>query len=177
MQTGPRTAALGLCQTVEATMIRGSITHIMTNGMKHLWLLGFVLSVLGCATAEKGRSISTQDVTWIQKGKTSRAEVVQRFGGPTSETPDWAAMHYQVTSITTTTKPGSNQDGESQQSVTTTTMEPIKPRTKAVYVHEKTEGGVFVGIQITEDHFWVTYDENGVVQDFGLQAGPGTTVR
>ena len=30
--------------------------------------------------------------------------------------------------------------------------------------------------QITEEQFWVTYDENGVVQDFSLQAGPGTTV-
>jgi hypothetical protein len=56
-------------------------------------------------------------------------------------------------------------------------MEPIKPRTKALYVHQKTEGGPFVGIQITEEQFWITYDENGVVQDFGLQAGPGTTVR
>jgi len=86
-------------------------------------------------------------------------------------------MQYQVTSITTTTKPTSNKDGESQQSVTTTTMKPIKPRTKALYVHQQTEGGLFVGIQVTEEQFWVTYDENGVAQDFGLQAGPGMTVR
>ena len=56
-------------------------------------------------------------------------------------------------------------------------MEPIKPRAKALYIHQKTEGGLFVGIQITEEQFWITYDENGVVQDFGLQTGQGTTVR
>lgn len=125
-----------------------------------------------------GRPISAQDVTWIQKGKTTRAEVVQQFGGPTSEMPDWAGMQYHVISITTTTKKvPTNKDTECQESVTTTTMEPIKPRSRALYVHQKTEGGLFVGIQITEEQFWVTYDENGAVQDFGLQAGPGTTVR
>ena len=95
-----------------------------------------------------------------------------------SEMPDWAGMQYQVISITTTTKmmTTGSKDGESQESVTTTTMEPIKPRTRALYVHQKTEGGLFVGIQMTEEQFWVTYDENGIVQDFGLQAGPGRTV-
>ena len=78
-----------------------------------------------------------------KKGKTTRFEVVQRFGAPTSEMPDWAGMHYQVTSITTTAKTANNRDGESQQSVTTTTMEPIKPRTRALYVHQKTAGGPF----------------------------------
>ena len=145
--------------------------------MKNLWLFVVVFTVSGCVSAEMGRSISSQDVAWIQKGKTTRVEVVQRFGAPTSEMPDWAGMHYQVTSITTTTKTANNRDGESQQSVTTTTMEPIKPRTRALYVHQKTEGGPFVGIQITEEQFWTAYDENGVVQDFGLQAGPQTVVR
>ena len=72
--------------------------------MKNLWLFVVVFTVSGCVSAEMGRSISSQDVPWIQKGKTTRAEVVQRFGAPTSEMPDWAGMHYQVTSITTTTK-------------------------------------------------------------------------
>jgi hypothetical protein len=144
--------------------------------MKNLWLFVVVSTVSSCASAETGRSISSQDVTWIQKDQTTRSEVVQRLGAPTSEMPDWAGMHYQVTSITTTTKTADNKDGESQQSVTTTTMEPIKPRTKALYVHHKTEGGLFVGIQITEEQFWITYDENGVVQDFGLHAGPRTVV-
>ena len=117
-------------------------------------------------------------MTWIKKGKTTRTEIVQRFGGPMSEMPDWAGMQYQVISITTTTKmmTTGSKDGECQESVTTTTMEPIKPRTRALYVHQKTEGGLFVGIQMTEEQFWVTYDENGIVQDFGLQAGPGRTV-
>jgi hypothetical protein len=144
--------------------------------MKNLWLFVVAFTVSSCVSAETGRSISSQDVTWIQKDKTTRSEIVQRFGAPTSEMPDWPGMHYQVTSITTTTRTTHNEDGQSQESVTTTTMEPIKPRTKALYVHQKTEGGLFVGIQITEEQFWITYDENGVVQDFGLQAGPRTVV-
>ena len=163
-------------QATTSTSAAVTRLRMILRPMKTLCL--FVVFVLSsCVSAETGRSISPQDVAWIQKGKTTRAEVVERFGGPTSEMPDWAGMQYQVTSITTTTTPTSNKDGESQQSVTTTTMEPIKPRTKALYVHQKTEGGPFGGIQITEEQFWITYDENGVVQDFGLQTGQGTTVR
>lgn len=145
--------------------------------MQELWLFVVVVIVSGCVRAEVGRPISPHDLAWIQKGQTTRAEVVQRFGAPESETPDWAGMHYQITTTTTTTTTTSNKDGESQQSVTTTTMEPIKPRTKALYLYTKTEGGLFVGVQTTQEQFWVTYDENGVVQDLGLQAGPGMKVR
>ena len=110
--------------------------------MKNLGLFGVVFIVSSCAIAETGRSIKSQDVTWIQKGKTTRAEIVERFGGPTSEMPDWAGMQYQVTSITTATQTTSNKDGESPQSVTTTTMEPIKPRTKALYVLSDHRGAI-----------------------------------
>lgn len=137
-------------------------------------ILVFISS--GCVTAEIGRPISPQDMAWIQKGKTTRVEVIQRFWAPESETPDWAAMQYQVNTTTTTTRTTRTNNEESQQSVTTTTVEPIKPRTKALYLYKKVEGGLFVGVQTTEEQFWVTYDENGVVQDLGLQAGPGMRV-
>jgi outer membrane protein assembly factor BamE (lipoprotein component of BamABCDE complex) len=51
----------------------------------------FILTSLlfGCATAEHGRRITPDQITWIQKGVTTRTEVVQKLGGPMSEVPDW----------------------------------------------------------------------------------------
>ena len=126
----------------------------------------------GCATAEIGRQITPDEVAWIQKGISTRSAVVQRFGHPMAETPDWTAMQFQTTSTTTTTA-----TGESQQSVTTTKVEPINKVTKAIYLHTKSEGGLFVGITTTQEQFWIRYDEQGIVQDHGFQASPGMQIR
>ena len=61
--------------------------------------------------------------------------------------------------------------------MTTTTVEPINKVTKALYLHTKSEGGVFVGIKTTQEQFWVRYDERGVVQDFGFEAGSEMNIR
>jgi len=145
--------------------------------MKTYWIIILALISSSCATAEMGRYIAPQDVAWIQKGATTRAEVVQRLGAPMSETPDWTAMQFQTTSTTTTTKITTTKEGESQQSVTTTKVDPINKLTKAIYLHTKSEGGIFVGIKTTQEQFWVTYDERGVVQDYGFQTNPGMTIR
>lgn len=136
--------------------------------MKLYWLLPIAVMLWGCATAEMGRQIKPEDVAWIQKGVTGRSEIVKRLGAPFSEAPDWSAMKFQSTSTTTT-----NKEGEKQQSVTTTTVEPINKITRALYLHTKSEGGVFVGIKTTQEQFWIRYDERGVVQDFGLELGVG----
>lgn len=142
--------------------------------MKTYWIVLFPLIMWGCATAEMGRYIGPNDVVWIQKGVTTRPEVVQRLGAPMSEVPDWTSMQFQSTSTTTTT---TTKTGETQQSVTTTKVDPINKLTKAVYLHTKSEGGIFVGITTTQEEFWVTYNERGIVQDYGFQTGPGITVR
>jgi len=140
--------------------------------MKTYWIVLLAFISWGCATAEMGRYVGPQDVTWIQKGVTTRSEVVQRLGAPHSEAPDWTPMQFQSVSTTTTSK-----EGASQQSVTTTKVEPINKSTKAIYLHTKSEGGLFVGFTTTQEQFWVSYDEHGIVQNYGFQTGPGMTVR
>ncbi len=137
-------------------------------------LLLFILTSLlsGCATAEHGRRITPVQVTWIQKGITTRAEVVQKLGGPMAEVPDWGGITYQSTSVTTTIK-----EGDTQKTVTTTTAQPTKQRTKALYLYTKAEAAAFVGVTTTQEKFWVIYDEHGVVQDFSFEGAPGMAVR
>jgi hypothetical protein len=132
----------------------------------------FLLLLPACANVEIGRRITSDDVAWIQKGKTTRAEILERFGPPMSEGPDYNTMQFHTKTTTTTHNSGDNQVSE-----TTTTIEPVNKLTKAVYLHTQSEGGVFVGIKTTQEQFWVQYDERGIVQDYGLAPGPGTTVR
>ena len=132
----------------------------------------FLLFLPACATAEIGRRITPEDVAWIQKGVTTRAEIVQRLGPPFSEAPDWTAMQFQSKSITTTSK-----SGESQESLTTTTVKQVNKLTKALYFYTKSKGGLFVGFTTTQEQFWVRYDERGIVQDYAFEAGPSMTVR
>ena len=124
------------------------------------------------ANVEIGRRITSDDVAWIQKPKTTRAEILERFGPPTSEGPDYNNMQFQTKTTTTTHNSGDNQVSE-----TTTTIEPVNKLTKAVYLHTQSEGGAFVGIKTTQEQFWIQYDESEIVQDYGLAPGPGMTIR
>ncbi len=54
--------------------------------------LALAAALWGCSTAEIGRQITLGEVAWIQKGVTTRTAIVQRFGHPMAETPDWTAM-------------------------------------------------------------------------------------
>jgi hypothetical protein len=56
-------------------------------GKKLLLLLLLGLTVVGCATAEKGRKISPEEPTWIKKGITTRTEVVEKLGPSMSGMP------------------------------------------------------------------------------------------
>ena len=111
-----------------------------------LFILTSLLS--GCATAEHGRRITPDQIAWIQKGITTRAEVVQKLGGPMSEVPDWGGITYQSTSVTTTIK-----EGDTQTTVTTTTAQPTKQRTKALYLYTKAEAAAFIGVTTPRKNF------------------------
>jgi len=142
----------------------------------HFLLLG--LTVVGCATSEIGRKITPEETTWIKKGVTTRTEVVEKFGAPKYEMPDWSRMGFSSTSTTTTTTT-KEDDTQTQKSVSTTTIQ-TKPKnqfTKALYFHTKSTGGLFVGFKITQDQFWVIYDAQGIVQDHGFFAGMNMTVQ
>ena len=117
-----------------------------------------------------GRYIGPQDLAFIEKGKTTRAEVIQRLGRPMSEGPDPTLFQFKTTTTTTKSKTTVTPEGESQQeAVTTMRVEPITKFTKAMYLHTKSEGGIFTGIKTTQERVWITYDESGVVQEYSFE--------
>ncbi|MFZ5876931.1 MAG: hypothetical protein ACOYXU_11060 [Nitrospirota bacterium] len=128
--------------------------------IKRTLVVLFLLILPACANVEIGRRITSADIAWIQKGITTRAEIVERLGPPMSEGPDYNAMQFQTktktkTKTTTTTR----KSGESQESESTTTIESvnINQLTRAIYLHTESKGGVFVGIKTTQKQFWVQY--------------------
>jgi len=138
--------------------------------MSRIILIALLVILSGCATAKMGRQITVEQAAWIQKGVTSRSEVVARFGVPNFEFPDYTNSKYETTSTSTTTK-----DGDT--STTTTTVQAQSPKsTKATYLHTRSEAAVlpfYANVQTTQNQFWINYDEKGIVQDFGFAGGPG----
>jgi hypothetical protein len=132
------------------------------NSLGRSLLVILLLTLTSCFTVtnERGRIITAEEIAWIQKGVTTRTEVVQRFGRPYGEAPD--GMVVETTTTPTTTK----EDG-TQTSIITSRVRPHKD-TRAIYLHTRTEGGLFMEIKVTQERFWVKYDEHGVVKDFGL---------
>ena len=115
-----------------------------------LIVLDFVL--YGCAAAEQGKRIIPDEVTWIEKGRTTRAEVVARFGLPPVEFPQSSGF---TTASTTTI----------------TTQRPTRLR-KATYVYTRRDTAdgfpFFDNPQFRQCQFWVVYDEQVVVRDYGF---------
>jgi|SRR5215217_2271171 len=118
-------------------------------------MLLFVLAFFSysCATAQQGKRITPDEAAWIETGRTTRAEVVARLGLPRVEFPQSSGFI----------------------SVSTTTQLQGHPRLrKATYVstHRDTAGFPFYGdVGVTQSQFWVVYDDEGVVRDFGFM-GP-----
>jgi hypothetical protein len=129
-----------------------------------LIVLAFVL--YGCAAAEQGKRIIPDEVTWIEKGRTTRAEVVARFGLPPVEFPQSSG----ITSTSTTTTTTDLQGHTKTIQVTTQIQRPMRLR-KATYVYTRREAAGFPfydNLQLTQCQFWVVYDEKGVVQSYGF---------
>lgn len=127
--------------------------------------LGIALLLYGCATEEQGRRIIPDEVIWIEKQMTTRAEVVARFGLPPLELPQ--SSGFTVVSMTTTT---TDSVGHSRPIQTTPIQRPTRLR-KATYVYIHRDAAVFPfydNLQSKQCQFWVMYDEKGVVQDYGF---------
>jgi outer membrane protein assembly factor BamE (lipoprotein component of BamABCDE complex) len=154
--------------------------HIKHGGkliMKTFWIVTLAFCFCSCATAESGRYIGPEDVAWIQKGVTTRDEVVQRLGAPRMELPDFTAMKYQTTSTSTTT---TIKEGDTRTTTTTVQVQPASRPTKAIWIHTKSEAAVvpfFASVKTEQEQFWVRYDDKGIVLDFGFVGGPGITIR
>jgi hypothetical protein len=130
--------------------------------MRLIYALVISLALSGCATDEQGRLIRPEDTTWIQKGVTTRSEIVQRFGPPRFETP----LQSSTTSTTTTTT-----DIVQGQPKTTTRIARVNGApmgTKATYPYTRSQSGVPFNVNVRLSQFWVIYDEKGIVQDYGF---------
>lgn len=123
-------------------------------------IITFVL--WGCATDEQGRLISQDEVTWIEKRVTTRTQVVERFGSPRFEMP----LQSSTTSTTTTTT--ATVEGQSQTTTTTIHLDEPPRRTKAIYPYTRSRSTLPFYVKVRTSQFWLVYDENGVVQDYGF---------
>jgi hypothetical protein len=138
--------------------------------MKLFFVMLMALLSITCATHEMGRYITPQDLAFIQKGKTTRTEVVQRLGKPMGEGPDPTLFEFKTTTMTTKGKTTVTPEGETQtEAVTTMHVEPIKKGTKAMYLHTRTEGGPFMDMKQTQEQVWITYDDAGIVQEYTFE--------
>ena len=130
-------------------------------------ILVIALVLFGCATAEQGKRIIPDEVRWIEKGRTTRAEILARFGLPTVEFP--MSSDFTIGSMTTTT---TDSEGHTKTiQVITQTQRPTRPR-KATYVYIRRDTAVFPfydNPQLTQCQFWVVYDEKGVVREYGFR--------
>src|SRR5262245_674926 len=126
-------------------------------------LLALLFLMSGCATTPKiEHQITMADTAWIQKGITTRSEVEKRFGSPNFEVPEYPASTRETTSTTT---PRNDRDTPT----TKTTVNVQSPNeTKATYLTPKSSANM----QTKEDRFWVTYDANNLVKDFGVVGPP-----
>lgn len=129
--------------------------------MRFATLLALLFLMSGCSSAKINHQITMADTAWIQKGITTRSEMQMRFGSPNFEVPEYSGSTRETTS---TTSPRNDQDTPATKS--TANVQPPND-TKATYLHPKSSADV----QTREDRFWVTYDPNNVVKDFGF-AGP-----
>jgi hypothetical protein len=132
-------------------------------------LVGILAIVLyGCATGDQGLRIVPDEVRWIEKERTTRAEVVARFGWPRVEFPQSSGF---TASPTTTTTTITDSEGDTKTiQITTQIQRPTRPK-KATYVYMRRDAAVFPfydNLQWKQCQFWVVYDEKGVVQDYGF---------
>ena len=139
--------------------------------MYFVTLLALLFLMSGCATGKIEKiapQITLEDTAWIQKGLTTRNEIEERFGSPNFEVPVYAGSPPETSATST---PRSDKD-----SPTTTSMVSQSPKdTKATYVHPLFESEISPSsatAQTQQDRFWVKYDEENVVKDFGFAVPP-----
>ncbi len=126
-------------------------------------IYGVLISLVlcGCATDEHGRLINQNEVTWIQKGVTTRSQVVEQFGLPRFEGP----FHSATASTTTTT---AIVEGKPQTTITTVQVDESPQQTKAIYPYTRLQSTTPFYVKVYTSQFWLVYDEHGVVQGYGF---------
>lgn len=135
--------------------------------MRFVTPLAVLLLVNACATAKIEHPTTMMDTGWIQRGSTTRDQIETRFGSPNFEVPEYAGSTRPTTAMTA---PRVDKDIPK----TTSTVTPSPKETKATYLQPQASAEMAPSsakVQDNDDRFWVTYDADDVVRDFGF-AGP-----
>ncbi len=133
--------------------------------------LVLLVNLSGCAAEDSARRLDVTDTTWIQKGQTTQKEVVAQYGQPELTMPsaeDNAMGEYALYGypplLTIYTKHGLSSSFEPRPrgpfpQVYLPPLETLKPQR---------------GHSDAAPQFWVRYDEQKVVDDFGFGTLPCT---
>ena len=126
-------------------------------------IYGVLISLVlcGCATDEHGWLIKQEEVTWIEKGVTTRTQVVEHCGAPRFEGP----LPSTTTSTTTAT---ATVEGKSHTTITTVHVDEPSTQTKAIYPYTRFQSTTPFYVKVYTSEFWLVYDEQGVVQGYGF---------
>ncbi len=125
-----------------------------------LTALFLFIQLCGCVTDELGRRIRPEDVTWIQKGQTTREQITAKFGQPTfkmdwrydNDLGEYAEYRYEHPAVT------------------------LQPRTQGplpqVFRTPSQRLQPYGTIQNIGERFWIIYDARGIVENFGSESPP-----
>lgn len=120
-----------------------------------LGTLFWLVQLFGCAIGEAPQRIRPADTAWIQKGQTTRNEIVGKFGEPTfrgtrEEVGQYAEYRWRPESMPALQPTPSGPFPQAYRPPARTTPE----------------------AEALGERFWVVYDEQGVVEDFGFGFPP-----
>ncbi len=118
-------------------------------------ILLFVIQMSGCVTGDDAQRIRPEDTTWIQKGQTTQKEIIAKFGQPQF----------------TGTQKGVGQLAEYTYSPPAPVG--LEPRPSGPFPQAYTPPAqTRPETEALKERFWVLYDSQGIVQDFGFGAAP-----
>jgi hypothetical protein len=128
------------------------------NGVLRKLLVVLIgLTLAGCSFAETGRLITSEQLDQFRQGTTTRDEVLRLLGPPLVEVPPFPTAQA-ATPDTTAAEPPA----------TAAERGPSYPRYTAHYYYARLVFPTPEGYRTTVQQFWVQYDPNGIVQEFGL---------
>ena len=127
----------------------------MRKGVMTVWLLLLLMQGVGCVVGDEVRKIRPEDTNWIQQGQTTREQVMARFGKP-----HFTGAHKGV----------GKYDEYHYSHEAPVNLEPVPdgafPLNFPPPSHSTSQ------VQSPSERFWIMYDSQGVVQDYGFGAPP-----
>ena len=124
--------------------------------MRTFLFLTLVSSLCACAMSDSGRRITVQDTAWIEKGRTTRQQVVEKFGEP-SMIGTYKGVGEYVEYL-----------------IPPPVRLPLQPTQSGPLPQEQRPpiDRTIPRAESPDDRFWVMYNAKGIVHDFGFGSPP-----